>query len=75
MGSSIHIDGAALYVFCFLAVFIAFAAVFLCRAYINDMRETERLRSANRRLKEELSRAEDELYKVTFKTPEVEKDV
>ena len=72
MNSCIYIDGLALWVFLALSVVILFCIIYIGCSLIEKTRENEQLRHENKLLKYRLSKAEDKLYKATYKTPEVD---
>lgn len=75
MNSCIYIDGIALYVITAIVLFAIFTFIIIGNAYLKSIREIERLSAQKRSLARELSEAEEKLYKASFKTPEVDKNV
>lgn len=72
MNSCIYIDGLALWILLALLVGILFCIVYIGCSLTEKMRENEQLRHENKTLRYKLSKAEDKLYKATYKTPEVD---
>ena len=79
MDSFIIIDGLALWVFCVLIFIITICMIIVFNAYINEVhlrhetqRELDAVNEDNNCIRCQLAKANDKLYKLTYKTPEVE---
>lgn len=75
MVSSIYLDGAALYIFCFLMVLIVSGGLIVClwnRKLYREKKQYERLFCIAER---QLIDTRKKLYEATFKVLEVDKDV
>ena len=75
MGSSVYVDGFALWVLLILAGALITGVIFFGCAYIAEARENDRLKHENRQLCIMLKRVADKRYKLNFTVPEVDENV
>ena len=75
MNSFIYIDGIVLWLCMAILLMMLITYVIVGCAYIKVERNNYTLKEKNKKLKVELSVAQEKLYKVNFKVPEVDKDV
>lgn len=74
MKNYVYIDTAVIgmLLFLFFVMFLGF--VFISCTYLKEARKNEKLRRINKDLRFKLSTAQDKLYKVDFKVPDIDSD-
>lgn len=79
MDSFIVIDGIALWVFCALILMIVICLIVVFYKYIEELKEHEAIareldavNEDNNCLRCKLNKANEKIYKLTYKTPEVD---
>ena len=74
MDSFIYIDGVILWVIAAIVLFIIFTFIIVSCAFMKSERENYNMKEENEKLKKQLSVTQEELYKATFKVPDVDED-